>query len=106
MEKVITAHPLQGTGIDSASKFFEGLGWHIYRVWSTDWYRNRAESEKRLIKAVENAKNLKPIVSDTKQRSVEDIVEDKLKMNMNLHTNRNCIIQKDQILPQMNYLLR
>ena len=56
----------------------EGLGWHIYRVWSTDWYRNRAESEKRLIKAVENAKNLKPIVSDTKQRSVEDIVEDKI----------------------------
>ena len=56
----------------------EGLGWHIYRVWSTDWYRNRAESEKRLLKAVENAKNLKPIVSDAKQRSVEDIVEDKI----------------------------
>ena len=56
----------------------EGLGWHIYRVWSTDWYRNRSESEKRLLKAVENAKNLKPIVSDVKQRSVEDIVEDKI----------------------------
>ena len=56
----------------------EGLGWHIYRVWSTDWYRNRSESEKRLLKAVENAKNLKPIVSDVKQTSVEDIVEDKI----------------------------
>ena len=43
-------------------QILEGLGWHIYRVWSTDWYRNRLESEKRLIKAVENAKNLKPIV--------------------------------------------
>ncbi len=56
----------------------EGLGWHIYRVWSTDWYRNRAESEKRLIKAVENAKNLKPIVSNVKQTSVEHIVKDKI----------------------------
>ena len=55
----------------------EGLGWHIYRVWSTDWYRNRTESEKRLLKAVENAKNLKPIVSNVKQTSVEDIVKDK-----------------------------
>ena len=54
----------------------EGLGWHIYRVWSTDWYRNRTESEKRLLKAVENAKNLKPIVSNVKQTSVEDIVKD------------------------------
>ena len=54
----------------------EGLGWHIYRVWSTDWYRNRSESEKRLLEAVENAKNLKPIVSNVKQTSVEDIVKE------------------------------
>lgn len=45
-------------------QILEGLGWHIYRVWSTDWYRNRGESEKRLLKAVENAKNLKPIVNN------------------------------------------
>ncbi|MGB7968810.1 MAG: DUF3320 domain-containing protein [Methanobacterium sp.] len=56
----------------------EGLGWHIYRVWSTDWYRNRTESEKRLLKAVENAKNLKPIVSNIKQTSVEHIVKDEI----------------------------
>jgi superfamily I DNA and/or RNA helicase len=45
-------------------QILEGLGWHIYRVWSTDWYRNRSESEKRLLEAVENSKNLKPIVSE------------------------------------------
>jgi len=43
-------------------QILEGLEWHIYRVWSTDWYRNRAESEKRLLEAVKNAKDLKPIV--------------------------------------------
>ena len=50
-------------------QILEGLGWHIYRVWSTDWYRNRLESEKRLLKAVENAKKLKPIVKDLKDNN-------------------------------------
>ena len=58
-------------------QILEGLGWHIYRVWSTDWYRNRAESEKRLLKAVENAKNLKPIVSNVDEKS-EVSLEDRL----------------------------
>ncbi|MDD3985743.1 MAG: DUF3320 domain-containing protein [Methanobacterium sp.] len=57
-------------------QILEGLGWHIYRVWSTDWYRNRSESEKRLLKAVENAKNLKPIVNNINKSEV--IVENKV----------------------------
>lgn len=27
----------------------EGLGWRFYRIWSTDWFRNRAIEEKRLL---------------------------------------------------------
>ncbi len=37
-------------------QILEGLGWNIYRVWSTDWYRNRADTERRLLSAAENAK--------------------------------------------------
>lgn len=37
-------------------QILEGLGWNLYRVWSTDWYRNRADTERRLLSAVENAK--------------------------------------------------
>ncbi|MGR4883769.1 DUF4011 domain-containing protein [Streptomyces sp. LARHCF249] len=33
----------------------EGLGWTLYRIWGTDWYRNRAEAEGRLKAAVEAA---------------------------------------------------
>ena len=55
-------------------QILEGLGWHIYRVWSTDWYRNRLESEKRLLTAVENAKKLKPIVKDLKEITDEEPV--------------------------------
>jgi very-short-patch-repair endonuclease len=31
----------------------ENLGWRIHRLWSTDWYRNRAETAARLLRAVE-----------------------------------------------------
>ncbi|MGV9692904.1 DUF3320 domain-containing protein [Streptomyces sp. NPDC003444] len=32
-----------------------GLGWRLYRIWGTDWYRNRAAAEQRLREAVEHA---------------------------------------------------
>ena len=35
----------------------EARGWRIYRVWSTEWYRNRADAELRLLKAVEQAQS-------------------------------------------------
>ncbi len=37
-------------------QILEGLGWNIYRVWSTDWYRNRIETKNKLLQAVEKAK--------------------------------------------------
>ena len=33
----------------------EGLGWRIYRIWSTDWYRNARECQDALLRAVESA---------------------------------------------------
>ncbi|MFI8345887.1 DUF3320 domain-containing protein [Streptomyces sp. NPDC085596] len=32
-----------------------GLGWRLHRIWGTDWYRGRAEAERRLREAVEQA---------------------------------------------------
>lgn len=32
-----------------------GLGWRLYRIWGTDWYRARASAELRLREAVEQA---------------------------------------------------
>lgn len=34
----------------------ERLGWKLHRIWSTDWYRNRAETRRRLLDTVERAK--------------------------------------------------
>ena len=30
-------------------QILENLGWRIHRVWSTDWYRNRHETERKLL---------------------------------------------------------
>ena len=37
----------------------ERLGWKLHRIWSTDWYRNRVEARRRLLKAIERAKTEK-----------------------------------------------
>lgn len=37
-------------------QILESKGWKIYRIWSTDWYRNRKESENRLLDAIQNSK--------------------------------------------------
>ncbi len=39
-------------------QILEGLGWNLYRIWSTDWYRNRADIGRRLLEAVENANKI------------------------------------------------
>jgi hypothetical protein len=35
------------------SQVLESLGWRLVRVWSTDWYRNRGDAEKRLLDEVD-----------------------------------------------------
>ena len=37
-------------------QILESLNWHIYRIWSTDWYRNRQECQQKLIDAIEKRK--------------------------------------------------
>jgi very-short-patch-repair endonuclease len=34
----------------------EGLGWRIYRIWSSDWFRNPEKALKRAVEAIEQAK--------------------------------------------------
>jgi very-short-patch-repair endonuclease len=37
-------------------QILEGLHWKLHRVWSTDWYRNRNHTQRRLVEAIELAK--------------------------------------------------
>ncbi|MFF8827994.1 DUF3320 domain-containing protein [Streptomyces sp. NPDC015131] len=38
-----------------------GLGWRLYRIWGTDWYRGRTAAEARLREAVERAVAQEPL---------------------------------------------
>jgi hypothetical protein len=36
----------------------EGIGWRIHRIWSTDWFRNPERELKRVVEAIEKAKQV------------------------------------------------
>ena len=50
----------------------EGLGWNIYRIWSTDWYKSREESIDRLLKAVKDSKTNPNSINHTISESTFD----------------------------------
>ena len=41
-------------------KVLKRLGWTLHRVWSMDWYRDRAATTKRLLEVIERAKTATP----------------------------------------------
>ena len=51
----------------------EGLGWHIYRIWSTDWFRNPKKETEKLVAHIRNLVN-----EGTVPKSEEKIFEHSL----------------------------
>ena len=47
-----------------------GLGWKLYHLWSTDWYRNRDLGRKKLLESVE--KSIRETREEEKRRSEEE----------------------------------
>ncbi|AMD17277.1 DNA helicase [Methanobrevibacter sp. YE315] len=47
-----------------------GLGWKLYHLWSTDWYRNRDLGRKKLLDSVE--KSIRKTRAEEKRRSEEE----------------------------------
>ncbi|WP_407393951.1 DUF3320 domain-containing protein [Methanobrevibacter sp.] len=47
-----------------------GLGWKLYHLWSTDWYRNRDLGRKKLLDAVQ--KSIKQTRAEEKRKSEEE----------------------------------
>ena len=44
----------------------EGLGWHLYRIWSTDWFEDPRRETEKLRSAIEH--RIKNLTSDNKKR--------------------------------------
>ena len=50
----------------------ESMGWQFYRIWSTDWYKNKAVEKEQLLRACENAMTRQAVgASATNQTSEE-----------------------------------
>ncbi|MEU7580593.1 DUF3320 domain-containing protein [Streptomyces sp. NPDC041068] len=54
----------------------EGLGWRLYRIWGTDWYRDRAAAELRLREAVEHAVAQAPLQDARRETSEAEVSSD------------------------------
>lgn len=53
----------------------EGLGWNIYRIWSTDWYKKREDSTARLLDAINNSRNISTPSEVELEEEFFDIIE-------------------------------
>jgi len=60
-------------------EILESMGWNIYRIWSTDWFKHRREEELRLQKALAEAKNRAIVIEkESEQAETEEpLVEDR-----------------------------
>ena len=78
----------------------EELGWKIYRIWSTDWYRHPVESGKKLLEAIENTK-LSKMAEKSSQKNNSVTYQDKIRNNektnvINCFTSQNETLGKPQ----------
>ena len=48
----------------------ENIGWKIHRIWSTDWFRNAERELKRLVEAIEKARELLLVDDDEYEKQV------------------------------------
>ncbi len=55
-------------------QILEGLGWRLHRIWSTDWYRNRLDSEKRLLEALATAEDQKGFNINNSKKETSEVI--------------------------------
>ncbi|RXA17256.1 DUF3320 domain-containing protein [Methanosarcina sp. MSH10X1] len=78
----------------------EELGWKIYRVWSTDWYRHPVESGKKLLEAIESTK-LSKMTEGISPKNNSETYQDKIRNDektnvINCFTSQNETLEKPQ----------
>ncbi len=63
-------------------QILEGLGWRFYRLWSTDWYRNRSEVQKRLLEIIQELLGEDRLDEEIIPPLIEDDVEKILELEV------------------------
>ena len=74
----------------------KGLGWKLYHLWSTDWYRNRDLGRKRLLEAVEKSINETREEEKRKSQEAKELAEKRKKEAEKLAEELRLSKQKEQ----------
>ncbi len=67
-------------------QILEQMGWVIYRIWSTDWYRNRNEAQKELLAFIQSLNDREDVGNDKDVNIEKNGKEEEEKSKIN-----NCI---------------
>ncbi len=103
-------------------QILERMGWKFYRIWSTDWYKNKANEKNSLEKAVQEALNSapKPIKDDRADEQPKEekskpeskqysTVLDKPKVSFDHYRELDAMLilknNKNNLLPALKYVL-
>ncbi|UUM19977.1 MULTISPECIES: DUF4011 domain-containing protein [unclassified Mycoplasma] len=78
-------------------RVLEGRKWNIYRIWSTDWYKNKTKQVERLTKFIEHLTNNKTTRTNSNTSDM-----DALKINVPVEIKQKAI-EKIQFNPYPNY---
>lgn len=54
----------------------ERMGWHFYRIWSTDWMRNKRLEQERLLEAVRRAMEAPVVITEEETESFVSEIEE------------------------------
>lgn len=68
----------------------EGLGWKLYRIWSTDWYRNPKSELERVVIAIKQAR----------EQSQKTLETHKISRDVRIHVERGEISRQKEIIDQ------
>ena len=81
----------------------EDMGWHIYRIWSTDWIKNPKEAEDKLIEMIEYALANPKIhaINNSNEYNSQMDIEEPIKKEDSINTNSGFI---DYVYAEINEL--
>ena len=84
---------MRGQSPVSYTHLLEGMGWKFYRVWSTDWFRNRGIEQERLLEAATEAVSYTHL--DVYKRQSSDVLIEKIDGSASFEVYDPKIVEED-----------
>lgn len=85
-------------------EILERMGWRFYRIWSTDWFRNKAAEQQRLLEAASTALETTEAPAPSTEteaasQSFEEVIEEN-PFEFPKYQDANIMLLRKKFLPQ------